>query len=62
MAQQPFYGKVSSVSPQNEVFIIFYGNTTSGSAVITNITPESGYNISLLRPGQTLLDAEIKFS
>ena len=49
MANQPFYGKISSVSPQNENFVLFYGNTSIGSNQITNLTAESGYSISLLR-------------
>ena len=62
MSNQPFYGKISSVSPENENFVLFYGDTSIGSNQITNITPDTGFSISLLRVGQSLSDLDNKFA
>ena len=47
-------GKLSSVTPKYDNVIALNGNTTSGQPSITNAVAISGFNLALLRVGQTI--------
>jgi len=62
MADQPFYGKISSFSPVDTQLTIIKGDTTNGSNQITNVVAfNATYDISLLKVGQVLRDVQSKF-
>ena len=52
--KQLFIGKLSSVTPKYDNVIALNGNTTSGQPQITNAVAISGFNLALLRVGQTI--------
>jgi len=52
--KQLFIGKLSSVTPKYDNVIALNGNTTSGQPSITNAVAISGFNLALLRVGQTI--------
>ena len=52
--KQLFIGKLSSVSPKYDNVIALNGNTTSGQPSITNAVAISGFDLALLRVGQTI--------
>ena len=57
MAQQPFYGKLSSYTPVDSSITIIYGDTTVGSDEITNVVAvNSNFDINLLKVGAILRD------
>jgi len=59
---QPFYGKLSGVTPVSDNIVAITGNTTIGVNQITNIAAfNSSFNINLLRVGQTLNDVNGAF-
>ena len=51
---QQFFGAITAESITKENLVILTGNTTSGSNIITNTFPLSGYDISLLRVSQSI--------
>lgn len=51
---QQFFGALTAESITKENLVILTGNTTSGSNIITNISPLSGYDTSLLRVSQSV--------
>lgn len=51
---QQFYGAVNAENILYENFIIGTGNITANSNTITNFSPTSGYNASLLRVSQSI--------
>ena len=52
--KQLFIGKLTNVSPKYDNVIALNGNTTSGQPQITNAVAISGFNLALLRVGQTI--------
>ncbi len=52
--KQLFIGKLSSVTPKYDNVIALNGDTTSGQPSITNAVAISGFNLALLRVGQTI--------
>lgn len=51
---QQFFGAITAESITKENLVILTGNITSGSNIITNISPLPGYDTSLLRVSQSI--------
>jgi len=59
---QPFYGKLSGITPSSDNIVAITGDTIIGVNQITNIAPfDSSFNLNLLRVGQTLNDVQGAF-
>ena len=52
--KQLFIGKLSSVTPKYDNVIALNGDTTSGQPSITNAVAIAGFDLALLRVGQTI--------
>ena len=52
--KQLFIGKLTNVSPKYDNVIALNGDTTSGQPSITNAVAIAGFNLALLRVGQTI--------